>query len=198
MLRSFACPLALLVLALGSLAAPAEGADRRFYVSAKLGTTDVDGSLSDNFQQVVDGDEDSRGFELGYRFFKFLGIQAGYHDFGQVPGFGQPCGPGDDLCPERLLPTEADTTAYSIVVVPRLPLIGSLSLFGKVGFARWESEVRAAFEGDGEPFGDFADEDLIYGAGLRAGLIGPLSIYGEYEKIGDLIETIAFGATLTF
>jgi opacity protein-like surface antigen len=183
---------------LGSLAGSAQAADRHFYVSAKWGTTDVDGNLSDNFQQIVDGDEDSRAFELGYRFFKFLGIQAGYHDFGNVSGLGQPCSPGADFCPEILLPTEADTTAYSIAVVPRLPLIGTLSLFGKIGIARWESEVRAAFADDGGVFGDFDDEDLIYGAGLRAALIGPLSIYGEYEKIGDLIETIAFGATLTF
>jgi hypothetical protein len=198
MSRSLTGATALLGLLLGSLATTAEAADRRFYVSAKWGSSDVEGSLDDTLQQIVDGDEDSIGFELGFRFLKYLGVQAGYHDFGSAPGFGPPCGPGDAICPSVLLPTEADTTAYSITVVPRLPLIGTLALFGKVGLARWESEVRSAFSGDGEPFGEFSEEDLIYGVGLRAGLIGPLSVYGEYEKIGDIIETISVGATLTF
>ncbi|HVS13306.1 MAG TPA: outer membrane beta-barrel protein [Thermoanaerobaculia bacterium] len=179
-------------------ASVADAADRRFYLSAKWGTTDVDGRLDDTFDQILDGDEDSSGFEVGYRFMKYLGVQAGYHDFGSVPGFGPPCGPGDEVCPLALvIPTVADTTAYSLSVVPRLPLLGTLSLFGKVGLARWESDLRAAF-GDGTGLGSFSEEDVIYGAGLRAGLLGPLSVYAEYEKIGDVIETISLGATLTF
>lgn len=198
MLRSPARVVLSALLLLTGLAAAAHGDDRRFYVSAKWGTSDVDGSLDDALDQVVSGDDDSMGFEVGFRFLKFLGVQAGYHDFGSVPGFGPPCGPGDDVCPSIQLPTEADTTAYSLTVVPRVPLLPILSLFGKIGYARWESEVRAAFDGEGESFGDFDDGDLIYGIGLRAGLIGPLSVYGEYERIGDLVETISFGATLTF
>jgi hypothetical protein len=187
----------LLVALVAATASSAGAAERRFYISAKWGSTDFKGSIDDRLQQIFDGDEDSQAFEIGYRFLKYLGVQAGYHDFGNAPGFGSPCGPGAEVCPALVVPTIADTTAYSVSVVPRLPLIGTLSLFGKLGLARWESDVRGVFS-DGASFGSFSEEELIYGVGLRAGLIGPISIFGEYEKLGDVIETISFGATLTF
>jgi hypothetical protein len=193
-LRSVVAAAALVLVCAGVAGA----AERRFYLSAKWGSTDVDGRLDDTFDQILEGDEDSSGFEVGYRFIKYLGVQLGYHDFGNLPGFGPPCGPGTEVCPlELVVPTVADTTAWSVSAVPRLPLIGTLALFGKIGLVRWESDLRAAF-GDGTELGSFSEEDLIYGAGLRAGLIGPLSVFGEYEKIGDELETISLGATLTF
>ena len=50
--------------------------------------------------------------------------------------------------------------------------------------------------------GDFLDqrseEDLIYGAGLRLEIPGPIDAFAEYERIGDVFDTVAIGATWGF
>ncbi|MEM9409222.1 MAG: hypothetical protein AAGA81_24545, partial [Acidobacteriota bacterium] len=56
--------------------------DRGLYVAAKLGSTDVEAELGDTFDQVIDGDEDSTTFEIGFKVNRFWAVQAGYHDFG--------------------------------------------------------------------------------------------------------------------
>jgi len=198
--RRTAAPLAIAaaVIALLVAAAPSARAhENGLYVSLKLGTTDVDASFGDAFDQVVDGDDDSETIEAGFRFSRYWAIQAGYHDFGDVPGFGQPCTEDAEVCIPVLVPISAETKAYSLAIVPQLPLGKRLSIFGKLGAIALETEVRDADDALGF-FEDFDEEDLLWGAGLRLQIFGPIQIFYEYEGIGDDFETQSFGATWQF
>ena len=177
--------------------APARAHDNGLYVSIKYGTTDVDASFGDAFDKVIDGDDDSKAFEVGFRWSPHFAIQGGYHDFGKVPGFGTPCRDDAEACTPIDVPLESETTAYSIAIVPQLPLGKRLSVFIKVGAVALESEVRDA-EGTRDFFEDFSEEDVIWGAGLRLGILGPIQLFYEYEGVGDEFETQAFGATWQF
>ena len=177
--------------------ARARAHDTGLYVSLKLGTTDVDASFGDAFDQVVEGDDESKTVEVGYRWSRYWAIQAGYHDFGEVPGFGTPCPEGAEACIPIEVPIESESKAYSIAIVPQLPLGKRLSVFVKVGAVALETDVRGG--GDLVSFAeDFSEEDVIWGAGLRAGVVGPLQLFYEYEGIGDDFETQSFGATWQF
>ena len=184
-------PALLLPLLLLFLALPAAASDWGLYASYKAGTTDVDSSFGDNFDTVVlDGDDNTNAIEVGFRF-KWFGIQAGYHDLGEVEGF-QVC----EECADNVLPTTAETEAFSLSFVPELPLGRRLSVFGKVGIVAWETDLD---EIDlGQSIEDPSDEELIYGAGLRLDFLGPTEIFAEFERIGSDIETVSFGVTLLF
>jgi hypothetical protein len=190
---------AILAGALALLAPPrAQAHDPGLYISFKLGTTDVDANFGEVFDQVVEGDDDSETIEVGYRWSRHFAIQGGYHDFGKVPGFGLPCDDEDaEVCLPLEVPIAAETKAYSLSIVPQLPLGKRLSVFGKLGVVALETEVR-----DQADFLDFArdvsEEDVIWGAGLRLGIFGPIQIFYEYEGIGDEFETQSFGATWQF
>lgn len=168
--------------------------DRGLYVTAKLGSTDVEASLGDTFDQVIDGDEDSKTFEVGFKFSRFWAVQLGYHDFGNFNGTAFGC----EACGEGGLGLQADTKAYSIAFVPQIDLIWRVSVFGKAGLVLWETEVDAV-TGDTRRFiDDFSEEDIIYGLGARFRLLGNLSVFAEWERIASEIETISLGATLQF
>jgi hypothetical protein len=184
--------------AIALLCAPrAQAHDTGFYASIKLGTTDVDASFGDAFDKIIDGDDDSKTFELGFRWSRYWAIQGGYHDFGEAPGFGTPCRDDAEICTPVIVPLEADTEAYSIAIVPQLPLGKRLSIFVKVGAIALESEVRDA-DGTRDFFEDFSEEDVLWGAGLRLGLLGPIQVFYEYEGVGENFETQSFGATWQF
>ncbi|MEM1250393.1 MAG: outer membrane beta-barrel protein [Acidobacteriota bacterium] len=161
--------------------------DRGLYVAAKLGSTDVEAELGDTFDQVIDGDEDSTTFEIGFKVNRFWAVQAGYHDFGDFDTSVFGC----EACGEGGLALRADTKAYSLSFVPQLDLIWRLSVFGKVGLVIWESEIDALDE-------DFTEEDIIYGLGARFRLLGNLSVFAEWEQIASDIETVSLGAHLQF
>jgi hypothetical protein len=197
--RALALPtavLAALVLALAG--APAARAhDTGFYASIKLGTTDVDADFGDAFDKIADGDDDSQTIEVGFRWSRFFAIQGGYHEFGEVPGFGAPCADDDDVCIPVEVPLDIETEAWSLALVPQLPLGNRLSVFVKVGAIALDTEVRD--ESDLSDFvEDFSEEDLLWGAGIRLKLFGPIQIFYEYEGVGEDFETQAFGATWQF
>ena len=171
--------------------------DNGLYVSIKYGTTDVDASFGDAFDQVVEGDDDSQTLEAGYRWSPHFAIQGGYHDFGEVPGFGTPCTDDDDVCLPIDIPIEAETTAYSLSFVPQFPLGKRLSVFGKIGAIALETEVNDKSD-ISDFFDDFEEEDVIWGAGLRLQIFGPIQIFYEYEGVGEDFETQSFGATWQF
>jgi hypothetical protein len=201
MRRRLVAPLssAALLTAIALLAPPrAQAHDNGLYVSFKYGTTDVDASIGDAFDQVVDGDDDSQAIEAGYRWSRFFAVQVGYHDFGEIPGLGTPCDEDDEVCIPVEVPIESESTAWSLSLVPQLPLGNRFSVFGKVGAVALETEIDDV--GDALDFfeDEFSEEDVIWGVGLRLQIIGPIQVFYEYEGIGDDYETQSFGATWQF
>ncbi len=133
-----------------------------FLVGASVGQAGVDIQDSN-----ADFNEDDTGFSarVGYRFFKFFGVEAGYVDFGSPEG---DVGNNVNL--------EADATGWDIYAVGVIP-ITRLEIFGKVGYFDWDFDSDlsngSSASGDGK--------DLSYGVGIGLHVLGPFHIRAEYE-----------------
>ena len=79
-----ATPIALLLATLA--ATPAAAADREIYVGFHLGLAGIDINRTDAFDQVLDGDENSLSYDIGYKFNDFLAVEVGYYDLSKVDG----------------------------------------------------------------------------------------------------------------
>ncbi len=178
--------------------ATAASAENPIYVTGKLGNTWQDARLGDRFVKFIDGDDNSWSFGLGLRFGKYVAFQAEYHDFGSAPGQGSPCPQEAEVCIATLVPVEADSTAISVTVLPHLPLSERFSVYGKLGFVSWGSDVFAIRDGAGRLIEGFSDEDLVYGVGLRLQVAGAFGAFAEYERIADIFDTVSLGATFGF
>ena len=185
--------------ALSTLLAPprARAHDNGLYISLKYGTTDVDASFGDAFDQVVDGDDDSQTIEAGYRWSPLL------RDPGRLPRLRRGARVRNalqrrrrGLHPDRDADRGGDHGVFALVRAS-VPLGKRLSVFGKVGAIALETEVSDE-SGIGDFFDDFYEEDVIWGAGLRLQIFGPIQIFYEYEGVGEDFETQSFGATWQF
>ncbi len=181
------------------LALPAAAAESRgLYVNAKWGESDTEASVGDIFDTVIDGDADSTAYEVGWRLNNLIAFQAGYHNLGSFSALSV-CPPEAlALCAGPDIGIETDTIAYSLSLVPQLPLTKSMSVFGKIGIVALQGDVEAVLD-DGSRFSeDISDEDIIYGAGIKLSLIGRLSIFYELEYLGSDIESQYLGASFQF
>jgi len=195
-MKQFTLP-ALFILAVVAPALPAR-ADGLFYLTGKLGSTDVDAELHNAFNQILDGDDDSRGFGLGLRFGKRLAFELAYHDFGTVAGYGAACADPEELCIALVVPIEADTTAVSLTALPHLPVSDRFFVYGKLGVMSWETSLSNVAPELRRTIEAVEDEDIVYGIGVRYLLPGPIGVFAELERFGDDFETVSLGATLGF
>jgi hypothetical protein len=187
-----------LILGLVALAlAPAAEAGP-FYFFGKLGNTDTSVDVTVAFTDLIDGDDNSASYGLGFKLGRHMAFQAELHDLGNVPGFVSTCPIEDSVCTPEALPVAADSSAISLTVLPHLLLTRRLQLYGKLGVISWDTDISVV----GELANDFldrqSDEDLVYGAGLRFQLPGPFDVFAEYERIADFFDTVAIGATYGF
>ena len=168
-----------------------------FYFVGKLGSTDTKVDVDTGFTNVLDGDDNSSSYGIGLRFGRWA-FQAEYQDLGQVPGFGSACAFDEPVCIATALPVEADSSAISVTVLPHLQLTRRFQGYLKLGFISWDTDI-SAVQGAGEQFlEEFSDEDLVYGAGIRLEIPGPVGAFAEYERIADAFDTVAIGATWGF
>ncbi len=186
----------LLILALAAIA-PAAEAGNPLYLTAKAGNTSVDIDPGSSFRQLIDGDDNSWSLGLGLRLGRHLAFQAEYLEFGQVPGRSR-CPERLEVCIALLVPIEAESTAVAVSVLPQLPVTDRFSVYGKVGVVSRETDIFTVTDAGKSFIDDFEDEDLVYGAGVRVLLPGPFGLFAEYERLGDNIDTVAFGATLGY
>ncbi len=187
------CRTAFLFLALAALASAA--AATPLYVTGKLGTASLDGGLRASLSEIIDGNDTGWGLGVGWRFGRYLALQAEYQDLGEATGTGGDCGP-EDLC--LTVPVQSDSSAVTVTVLPQLPLKGGFSLYGKLGFVSWSSDVSEIGDAADRFVDDFNDQDLVFGAGLRFQLPGPFGFFAEYESIASRFDTISLGATFGF
>ena len=179
-----------------SLLAPAARADGLYFVG-KLGSTDTSVDVGKGLTRVLDGDDNSTSFGLGLKLGNYLVFQAEYYDLGNVPGFRAAC-PPEELCISVALPVEADSSAISVTWLPHFELTRNLQAYAKLGFISWDTDI-SDVEAAGNRFvEEFSDEDLVYGAGLRLQIPGPVDAFVEYERIADAFDTVAIGGTWGF
>lgn len=140
-----------------------------FYVGAGIGSASI---------EVDDTgfDADDTAFKVfgGYNFNQYFGVEAAYFDGGKpdevVAGTG---GQG------RI---EVGPTGLNLSAVGRLPLGEAFSLFGKLGYASYDIDIKGRVNGQVVASASGSDEDVSYGVGAAYNF-GAFELRGEYEGI---------------
>ena len=184
-----------ILLLTAALAAPAAAADREIYVGFHLGWAGVTINRSDAFDQVLDGDENSLSYDIGYKFNDYLAVEVGYYDLSKVDGAIRPCAEGVS-CSDIAI--RGKITAYSAAIVPHYDLTGRIRVFAKLGLVSWAANVEDAAEDLEVTLVDVDDEDLIYGVGVEVQILGRLRAVGRLESIAGDIETVSVGIRMVF
>jgi OmpA-OmpF porin, OOP family len=183
-----------ILLLLVASAACADDPPTGFYLGAGVGTATLE--LEDS-NSTADFDADDTGFKIaaGYRFLKWVAVEAAYEDYGQ---------PEDDVLGVRL---RGEFNAFSVSALGLLPL-GNFDLFARGGIARWDGSLTA------ESFGVDVSEDNtdpLFGFGAQY-RFGQLAIRLEYEALllgfdddddderdgDDWVDLLSVGVTWTF
>ena len=179
------------------LAAPTDARAFGFYMTGSLGEAAADSSFGDSFQRVIDGEDSSWSAGFGLQLNRYIDFQLEYHDLGEVPGFAGPC-PAGAGCLAPVSPIVIDSTALSLSVLPTIEVTERIKLFAKLGVVTRESSVSDLVDRAESLADDFDDEELLYGAGVRVRLVGPLGAFVQYQRFGDAFDEVAVGATLGY
>ena len=177
------------------LTASPAAAEREFYVGFHLGRTDVEVNADDALDQILDGDGNSRAYEIGFKFNDNFAVEAGYHDLSEVDGAVRPCAEG---VPCSDIPIRGKINVLSVAIVPQYAITSRISIFAKVGIVSWGADLEDALDDFDVTLDDLDEEDLVYGVGAEFQLLGRLSLVGRFESIGGDIETVSVGARLGF
>jgi outer membrane protein OmpA-like peptidoglycan-associated protein len=144
-----------------------------FYVGGSYGQTNVDVDAGDfgysgehKHDFKIDGDDTGWKAYLGYNFTRWLGIEAGYVDFGGI---------SDKFRGENF---DLDLTGWDGFLVGTLPL-GPVDLFAKAGAINFKPDLN---------YGGISEDDneveFAYGVGLAYN-IGHWSLRAEAEGFED-------------
>jgi opacity protein-like surface antigen len=106
----------------------------------------------------------------GYAFNQYLGIEVAYVDTGT---------PDDTIA---YVNVETESSGVIASALFRLPCGETFAMFGKVGYAFYDSETTARGNGVSEREGN-SDEDLTYGIGLDVAVTGSIKFRAEYEAV---------------
>jgi opacity protein-like surface antigen len=154
----------------------------------------------------------------GYRFFDFLGFEAGWTYLGKPDG--------DQKMPDQPLPyvadpntrlsTELEVKGYTLNVVGYLPIGEQWELFGKVGAFIWDADdiqVRSRVDTAGSPSSnspvfrnaiedDTSGEDLMAGFGVDFLPTDDITLRAEFEYYDvddtDKVYSLGFSAIYRF
>jgi hypothetical protein len=147
------------------VALAADEPPRGFYVGAGVGSATLELEDTNSYADFKADDTGVRAI-AGYRFFEYLAVELNYADYG--------------VQEDRVLglDLEGDFHALHLAAVGLMPL-GVVDLFGKLGVAAWEGELRLA-RFDGGVSEDNLDPVVGLGAQAR---FGRLAIRGEIEGL---------------
>jgi OOP family OmpA-OmpF porin len=168
------------LVALGLVAAPAFAADTGPYFGAGVGQFNV--QLDD-----LDFDEGDVGFKIfgGYNFLEWLGAEVAYIDGGTAEDkYSDP-----DLGSAKV---GIDVSAFTLAGVGTLPIGDMFELYGKLGMAFWDGDLRVSASGlicdelaaEGLPCsetGSESGEDFYWGIGAGVNLGENFNVRVEYE-----------------
>ncbi|MFU8815513.1 MAG: outer membrane beta-barrel protein [Pseudomonadales bacterium] len=184
-----------MILAL-TCAAPV-AAESGWYGAVSLGvaTLDRSGSLPGDGFLSLDDNQPAYGIEVGYAINRHIAIEIGYHDLGEHHGSGFYCPPGV-VCPQVIQPARADTEAWHLSAVPSWPVGRYVSLYGKLGVARWRLEPRLP-RGPQARLPDVRESDFRAALGLRLALRERLEVTIEGAGFDDF-RSYLLGLRLQF
>ena len=186
-----------LAVSLGLVALPTMAADPGFYIGAGIGqfNAEIDGVVEDEFGDLIAFkiDEDDTGFKVfgGYQFLPWLGAELAYLDGGE-PSISAVVDPDDPGYGSEKL--EIGVTAITVAAVGTLPIGDLFELYGKLGIAFWDGEIKGSSSGQAcqvliDLFGtcsaslDDDGEDFFYGIGAGVNIGEHFNIRLEYEVL---------------
>ena len=148
---------------------------------AQLDTSiDDDIDFDDDIEAIFD--DKSVGYNLGagYRFTKWLAVDAAYGDLGEFKS--DELGSGEKL--------GFDTSIWTVGGIVSAPL-WILDIYGRAGAAMWDVDSR---------FIDEDGTDLYYGAGIALNVFRSIDLYLEYVRFDadEAIDTAGMGVRWTF
>ena len=175
---------------------PASASDTGFYLGAGIGQASME--IRDFYPELGDYVETpTPGYTAygGYRFLKFLAVEAGYADLGS-PQWQERNVQGYQ---ER---AEVSIKGWDAFVVATLPVSNVVDIYGKLGIMAWKTEITSFLQADYIYSESSTGTDTAYGIG--AGFwVGPnvtLRVEAEWFKIGDYdtVPFYTFNVTYTF
>lgn len=150
---------------LGMLASANALADG-FYVGAGIGeaTVEVD---------AVGFEADDTAFKIfgGYNINSYFAVEAAYFDGGEAE---QSFGNGS---------VSVALDGLNVSAVGRLPINDVFSLFGKIGYASYEGDIKGRVGNTVVASDSGSDEELTYGFGAAFNLGPAFELRAEYEAI---------------
>lgn len=148
------------------------------------------GSIGEATNELGEFKGSDTAFKLsgGYAFNQYFGVEVAYVDTGtQEDTVG-------------LVEIENESSGVIASALLRLPFGETFAVFGKIGYAFYDSEATARL-GDLTARESDSDEDLAYGVGIQFALGGGLELRAEYEAVdvseGDF-QIVSAGAVYEF
>ena len=172
------------LLAIGANIAMADSTG--FFIAGGGNYAELDASIEDDidFEDDLEAffDDKAAGYNLGagYRFNKWLAVDAAYWDLGEFKS--------DKLSSGQKI--GFDTSVWTVGGIVSVPL-WILDVYGRAGAAMWEVDSR---------FIDDDGTDLYYGAGVALNIFGSLDVYAEYVRFDadEAIDSLGLGLRFTF
>jgi hypothetical protein len=174
----------------------AQAADSGFYLGAAATQSKIDRFSSENFStddlDNFEIDDTNYKIIVGFRPLDLVAVELNYIDLGDE----QQPEPSIAL-PDALGTIEAEAKAIAGFALVSLPIpVPFIDVYGKVGLARWETDIAISSLKFDESGTDFA-----YGAGAQFNF-GSLSARLEWENFDidntDGAELLSLGLTWTF
>lgn len=185
--------LALIIVGIIALAAPGETAEKGFYLGAGFGVSSLD--VRDFAPEFADLrlEQSDVGYKLfaGWRVSNNFAAEAGYTNFGDVRQWE---GGNLDFYKEA----DIGVSMFSLEAVGLLPLSQKVDLFGKLGYAAWDSSVHTTSYGETEDLStDGGDPTYGLGIAMRFKKFG-VRVEGNWLQIPDAGQVFLLSASLTY
>jgi len=153
-----------------------------FYATASVGQTKA--HASDTVLFSNDKTDTGYALGLGYTFNKYVAIEAGYNDLGEINrDYADGTGAVN-------IKSEADGFYFGPQI--SLPVTDAFSLFGKIGLFAWDVDQKASASGAYAAFNGLGASahgtDVYFGAGMAYAITNTLSVKAEwvrYNNVGD-------------
>lgn len=176
-----ALSLAILVVASGSVLAQAGP-----YLGGALGQSKLKEWCTGASFTACDATDTGWKLLGGYRFNRYVGVEASYIDWGEVTASFNT---GAQVV--------AKQHSYGLAAVGTIPLGERFELFGKAGFLMTEQETRRITPNPLNVSRD--DTEFHYGAGVKSAFTRNWAVRGEWEKTDKLkVELLSIGVEYRF
>lgn len=173
------------VLALAATSTPALSQDAGWYAGISYGKTKVKGFCTDlgGLGTTSCDDKDTALTVFGgYQINKNFGAELGYVTLGEVSATLSG------------VTVTAETKGFELVGVGTVPLNQQFSLFGKLGFFRWDVDATAPGVSVSE-----SGTDLTYGFGVKYDFTKNFAVRGYWQKYNDVdVQVMGVSAVFKF